>query len=85
MALHVVCRPIPGPAGDIPSGQLVDASKWRNAEFLESQRYLRPVNSADENVLGDLTVEIDENGISNVNLNDPPTKKAPMKVRKKKR
>lgn len=81
--LHVVCRSIAGPEGDIPPGQLVDASKWRNTDALVNQRYLRPMTTDDTDVLGDTTVEVDEHGISNMNLLEPRPKPKAMKVRKK--
>lgn len=82
--LHVVCRPIAGPVGEISPGILVDASRWRNRDTLVSQRYLRAVTMDEAEALGDITIETDEHGLTEVNLFAPKPKPV-MKVRKAKK
>lgn len=40
---HVVTRPLPTANGTLEVGTEVNASKWRNARLLESQRYIKPL------------------------------------------
>lgn len=85
--LHVVMRPLPGPEGDIPSGTLVDPTKWRNTESLVNFNYMRPLTDADMKGFEGLEeVQVNEHGISDINIfaNKTPAKKLAI-PRKKKR
>ena len=44
---HVVLRPFEGPAGRYQPGQKVNASDWRTAASLESQRFIRRLGLGD--------------------------------------
>jgi hypothetical protein len=44
---YIVQKPLPGPAGDIPAGTLVDPSSWRNLDRLIQQRYLKAVGATE--------------------------------------
>jgi hypothetical protein len=49
MNTHVVLKTLPGPNGQkIPAGTEVDASEWRNAPLLVTQRYLKPLDAVAE-------------------------------------
>lgn len=80
--LHVVTKPIPGPGGKIPSGQLVNPDEWKNLKALVSLRYLRPATA--EDLAGIEEVEVNEHGISRINLLEPkPRKRATIKKSKR--
>lgn len=45
--LHKVLRPISGPDGMIPTGEIVDTSGWgeTNVRVLTNNRYIQPIES----------------------------------------
>jgi hypothetical protein len=46
MNTHIVLKTLPGPNGQkISAGTEVDASEWRNAPLLVTQRYLKPLDT----------------------------------------
>lgn len=47
MNTHVVMKALPGPNGTLQPGTEVDASEWRNAPLLVSQRYLKPLDGVE--------------------------------------
>jgi hypothetical protein len=83
--LHVVTKPLSGPEGEIPSGTLVEPTKWKNFNALVSLRHIRPITPADIDGLEE--VAIDGNGISDVNVlrkASPAKPKTGLKAKKKK-
>jgi hypothetical protein len=86
--LHVVMRPISGPEGDIPSGTIVEPEGWTNADVLIKGTYLRPLNQKDMSELKGLDeIEVDDYGISTINLFEPKPKPkaASIRIPKKKK